>query len=156
MINKAINQAIRDSLNSTTVDLDALNYFAKELSKITIYSYWSQASLDVIHKILYDDTTGVFEDVADYLLEFNTHLIYNLTGEQYQSLVLAGGGGLQALTREVLIHSPSIISPSITNVTVNNIYNISEAQMDRLSTLIFILRLHIVTLYREIENRLNK
>lgn len=156
MISKSINQAIRDSVNSTTVNLEHLAFFANELSRITLFSFWSTEALNKIHNVLYDKENGVFEDVADYLIEFNTHLVYNMTSEQYMSLVMDANGGLQALTREVLTHSSKVIPVQVTSMTVGNVFQVTENEVDKMSTLIFILRLHVTTLYQAITNKLNK
>lgn len=163
MLNKLINQAIRDSLNNTTVNLESLEYFAKEISRMPIYNFWSSTSKSFWDNLLQkasEADSSIVPDIIDYLLEFNIHLTYNLTLEQYDALITRAGGGIQVLTREALANSPHTIPAEITKISFGNefvtIDNTGRQGLDRLSSLIFLLRVHITALYREINNRLNK
>lgn len=164
MLNKLINQAIRDSLNSTTVKLESLEYFSSEISRMTLYSFWSSTSKAFWDNLLSkasDVDSTIVEDIIDYLLEFNIHLMYNLTVEQYDAVITRSGGGIQVLTREALARSPHTIPADISRVSFGNEFTTMDPssglqELDRLSSLIFLLRVHITTLHREIFHRMNK
>jgi hypothetical protein len=163
MLNKLINQSIRDSLNNTTVNLESLRYFASEISRITIHSFWSSTTKafwdEFLSKAGEQDGT-IIEDVLDYLLELNVHLVYNLDPNQYDMIITRGGGGIQVLTREALANSPHVIPAAISKRSFGNEFTIigsnGEQGLDRLSSLIFLVRIHMNVFYREIDNRLNK
>ena len=162
MINKSINQAIRDSVNNTTVDLENLQYFVRELSKITIYGFWSKDTESHWTNMMSRGSelgTNFVEDVIDFLLEFNIHLMYNLTGEEYNGLLLSNSG-IQVLTREALAYSPYIIPSDITRISFGSTFTVMDPNdksqsMDRLSTIVFLLRIHIVVFSRELEKKIN-